>query len=232
LQKIERNFLSSSNLYYSTFGGFLMRTAFMWAVSVCSVLIYSAALAGPVAQVVGLKGEAVVIFGGKTTSLAMGNSINEGSEVRTANPGRVKLRFLDGSVVVVSDASTLKIEKFQPEGKGSSRNGSFVLDIGLISQKVSPSKDGSWEVRTPSAVTAVRGTEYIIEVKPNLATEVTVQGGSVQVKATNGLRNIPPAVILDEQNYETTCNTIRGCKASKVSKDERLRELNDRLSGV
>lgn len=218
-----------------------MRHAYWWTVLICGVFFHANAFAENVAEVVGLKGEAVMLSAGKMTSLTVGASVEEGAEVRTANPGRIKLRFPDGSIIVVGDASTLKIEKFHAGNKESPRVGRFVLDIGLISQTVAPSKKGSWVVRTPSAVTAVRGTQYIIEVKPDLETEVNVQSGAVTVEPMGrrmrgfiggaGIKN-PQPILLDQQSHGTTCSTAVGCRMTEKANDDRLRALTDRLSGV
>lgn len=153
----------------------------------CMQLILAAAFglpalghAGPVAEVVGLRGEAVVVFEGNTTPLVIGSKLEQGAEVRTSPAGRVRLKFIDGSVLVVGDATTLRLDQFRIEEQGSARRASLSLDIGLISQTVSPGA-GSWTVRTPSAVAAVRGTEYIVEVRKDLITEVNVKSGLVEV---------------------------------------------------
>lgn len=197
--------------------------------------------ASPVAEVVALRGQAVMVFAGKTTPLAIGTRLEQAAEVRTAAAGRVRLEFIDGSVLVIGDASTFKVDQFRIEERSGARRAGFSLDIGLISQTVSPSA-GSWTVRTPSAVTAVRGTEYIIEVKPDLITEVNVKSGTVEVEPlpprkklrTRGLADSAgaPSVLLDGANASTSCDAEDGCIGAEVLRPEHMRALDDRLSGV
>jgi hypothetical protein len=197
------------------------------------------AWADPVAEVVALRGFASLSVAGKTKPLKVGRQVEEGWEIRTAAPGRVKLRFSDGSVMVIGDGSRLRIEKFRPEAAGQPRQAGFMLDIGLISQVVTPSRDGQWSVRTPSAITAVRGTEYMVEVSRDLVTDVHVQTGAVTVEPARKVRMrgvpegpAPEPLLLDQQNLGASCNATGECQPTKALKEERIRALVDRLSGV
>ncbi|GAP33808.1 FecR family protein [Piscinibacter sakaiensis] len=216
----------------------------------CTGLVLSAAAgAAPIAEVVALKGEAVVVADGKTQALAVGSALDEGQVVRSMNPGRVKLRFVDGSVMVIGDGSTLRIERFKPAAGGKPRQAGFVLDVGLISQTVAPSGAGSWTVRTSSVVTAVRGTQYLVEVRPDQSTDVSVQTGAVVVETAQeaserrrarlrgaGSQEMaidmrPPApVTLDRANAGTNCNAEGECSGSRPWTPERLRAASERLA--
>jgi len=191
-----------------------------------------AAYADPVCEVVAVRGEALA--GAQT--LQVGQHLDVGAEVRTGAEGRVKLRFVDGSVLVVADHSTLKIKRFDVEG-GGTRHASFVLDLGLIGQTVQAQSGGSWEVRTPTAVTAVRGTEFMVEVGANLATAVNVQSGQVSVNtlamggrgATRGLSASTP-VVLNASHQGTDCNADQGCSPAATWSAARIESAQGRLS--
>lgn len=206
--------------------------------------------AAPVAEVVAIKGAAVLVSAGRTTALAVGTKVDEGQEIRSMDPGRVKLRFVDGSVVVVGDSSALRIERFRPPAGTTPRQAGFVLDTGLISQTVAPSALGSWTVRTSSVVTAVRGTQYLIEVKADQSTEVSVQSGAVAVEAAPAARsrlarvrslsgqpvsaNEPPPdpVLLNRANATTACTADGECSPARPWSPERQQQAAERLSGV
>lgn len=194
----------------------------------------AAAAAEPVCEVVALLGEARLGENGRM--LALGDRLEAGAEVRTGRSGRLRLRFGDGSTLVVSDGSVLVIERYeQPAGQG--RQARFLLELGLIGQKVMPG--GSWEVRTPTAVTAVRGTEFIVEVARNLDTAVNVQSGNVSVEAVQvspgGLtRSLRPRsmVALDSAEAGTQCNPDTGCSQVVTWSAARVKRAQDLLSGV
>lgn len=206
------------------------------------------ALAGEVAKVVALRGDAIVTQSGRASKLAVGAAIEEGAVIRTGTPGRVKLKFIDGSVVVIGDASSFKVDNMSLDEEGRRREAGFVLDIGLISQSVAPARDGSWAVRTPTAVTAVRGTEYVVEVRPDLATEVNIRSGEVVVEPVQQpgkrgarMRSIRTfdataegraSVVLGHEKLGTSCSLEGICEPAKMWGDARLKAVQDRLSGV
>lgn len=190
-------------------------------------MMAAAAQAAPVAEVMAVLGEAQA--DGK--ALAVGARLEPGAELRTGAKGRVRLRFVDGSSVVVSDDSRVRIQQFEPAANGQPRKATLWLELGLIGQKVAPG--GGWEVRTPTAVTAVRGTEFVVEVNGDQATAVHVQAGEVAVQASSRTRGIlpRPPVVLDTQADGTQCS-VAGCEAAKRWSGQKVQDLQGRLAGV
>jgi hypothetical protein len=185
-----------------------------WAQGVCSV----AALAGEVRSGARL--------------LALGDVLDAGAEIRTGDKSRVRLRCVDGSSLVLGDQSTLRLTRFTPASAGQPRAVSLWLELGVIGQKVSPG--GSWEVRTPSAVTAVRGTEFVVEVSQEQGTAVHVGQGQVAVESTVKTRSLTPRppTQLNTQSDGTQCSPTGGCTAASTWSPERVQALEDRLAGV
>lgn len=193
-------------------------------------LFAATAWANPVGEVAALRGEASAIRQGQARALSVGAKIEAGTEIRTGAQGRAKIKFVDGSVVILSDGSSLKVDGFAMGEGGKRKEAKFSLDIGLISQNVAPSEGGSWSVRTPTVVTAVRGTEFIIEVKPDTATDVSIQSGEVSVNSLKKTRALP--VFLKTPKAGTACNAEGVCSAAKEWKEDRLQNFQDRLSGL
>lgn len=193
----------------------------------------TAVLAEPVCEVLAVRGEASA----GTRALAVGDRLERGTELRTGANGRVRLRFIDGSTLVVSDSTVLKLERFELAAD-KRREVTLMLETGLIGQKVAPSPGGSWEVRTPTAVTAVRGTEFIVEVGRDLGTAVNVQSGKVTVEAVQSAggatRSLRPrsVVNLEDAQAGTQCNPSTGCSKSVTWSAERVKRAQDRLAGV
>ena len=202
--------------------------------SFCAALLLSAmalpAWAAPVAEVTAVRGDAK----SGSHALAVGDPLEIGAEVRTGTDGRVRLRFIDGSTLVVGDRTVMKVERFDmAAGDGNLREAAtLLLNAGLIGQKVAPSKGGSWEVRTPTAVTAVRGTEFVVEIEADQATAVNVQSGKVEVEAVQGTRSLRPRsrVTLADPQAGTQCNPSRGCSPSAAWEPERVKSTQARLS--
>lgn len=205
-------------------------------VALCVLAAAVAARAEPVCEVLAVKGEAQTLSAGAVRALAVGDKLEPGAELKTGAGGRVRLRFLDGSTVVVADSTVLKIARFE-QGPTKPRDASLQLETGLIGQKVAPVSGGAWEVRTPTAVTAVRGTEFIVEVGGDLATAVNVQSGKVAVEALQSAaggttRSLRPRsiVVLEDAQSGTQCNPSSGCSKSAIWSGERIKRAQDRLT--
>ncbi|HLO95513.1 MAG TPA: FecR family protein [Burkholderiaceae bacterium] len=133
-------------------------------------------------EVQSLKGSAQWQQGARQGAAQTGMAVPVGMELRTARGARLRLRCPDGSVLVMAEQSRLLVEHFEAPA-GQPRMASFLLKLGLLGQKVAPVAGGHWQVRTPSAVTAVRGTEFMVEVDARQTTQVHVLSGEVAVES-------------------------------------------------
>jgi len=201
-----------------------------WILAIALAACAAPALAAPVCEVVAVKGEA----NAAGQALAVGQQLEVGVEIHTG-AGRVRLRFSDGSMLVVGDHSVLRVARFE-SGPDKPRDASLELDVGLIGQQVAKHPGGSWEVRTPTAVTAVRGTEFMVEVGDDLATAVNVQSGEVKVEAVQsaagGTRSLHPRsiVTLAHTDDGTSCSPTQGCSTVKTWTPDRVKAAQDRLA--
>lgn len=202
----------------------------MRALLLCLSLLSSAAFAQQACEVMAVSGEAQRVDG---RALAVGDKLEVGTALRTGAAGRVRLKFIDGSVLVLADKSLLRIESFSA-GAGKPREASFMLELGLIGQRVSPAAGGSWRVRTPTAVTAVRGTEFTVEVGDDRATAVLVKTGEVAVEPTGSqTRSIKPRypVKLASKLSGTRCDAS-DCSDVSTWSAERVQRVEQRLGSL
>ena len=204
-----------------------MRAVFLFSMVLSAA---SSAWADPVCTVGGVSGEAR--SGAKL--LAKGDGLEIGAEIRTGAKGRVRLRCIDGSSLVLGDNSQLTLTEYKAAAGEQPRTVSLWLEVGVMGQKVTPGgANGSWEVRTPSAVTAVRGTEFVVEVNAEQATAVHVDTGEVAVDSTSKTRSLkhrPPTRLTGSANG-TQC-TASGCSDAAAWAPARVQALADRLAGV
>ena len=195
--------------------------------------------ASAVCEVVAVSGE--VWLGDPTAgssgrrALRQGERLLVGAELHTGNSGRVRLRFEDGSTLVLADRSTLTLERATPAGADGKRDLGLLLHLGLIGQRVKPG-GGRWEVRTPTAVTAVRGTEFLVEVAQDLSTAVHVQSGEVTVQGLPApgvpqLRSLKPRrpVLLQRTAVSTRCDDQGQCSDPIAWQAERVQTLQQRI---
>jgi hypothetical protein len=193
-------------------------------------LLCSTAFAQQACEVMAVSGDAQRVDG---KLLAVGDKLDVGTTLRTGTAGRVRLKFIDGSVLVLADKSQLRIEAFST-GAAQPRQAEFLLELGLIGQRVTPSAGGSWKVRTPTAVTAVRGTEFSVEVGDDRATAVHVKTGEVDVEPAGAqTRGIKPRypVRLAKALDGTRCDATE-CVAAMPWTADRVQRLDQRLGSL
>jgi hypothetical protein len=115
-------------------------------------------LRGETATVANLAGQ--VEQGGK--KLEPGEVLPQGSVIETGVDGSVTLNLADGSVVTLQKSSVLTLDEMvQITGVAAARSIRLKLDSGRLETVVKPHRDvGRFEIITPVAVSAVRGTQF------------------------------------------------------------------------
>ncbi len=111
-----------------------------------------------------------------------------GDEIRTSNEGKVKILFVDDSIVHISPKSKFSVEKYSVDQKNQQRAVSLKLVSGKMRSWVHSvfNKQSTFELYTPTATVGVRGTEFIISIdEEGNSTEIGVIDGLVSVKNLN-----------------------------------------------
>src|SRR5713226_8045322 len=140
----------------------------------------SAAIAG--ATIAEWKGNIRLSLPGQLPSNpSRGEQLPPGTILDTGS-GRLLLRLSDGSEVIVRAHTRLQVQ--QPSLTDPSY---FQLLLGRIRALINKRTGGAvpFELGTPSAVIAVRGTQFDVEVNPRNVTEVDVVDGLVEVFGQN-----------------------------------------------
>lgn len=177
------------------------------------VLVALLLLAFPVAAqevgtVAGLDGTADIGRGGAWTPAAVGAPIEQGDQLRTGRPGRLKVVFQDDSVLSVSEESMVVINEQVFDAANNKARSYFDLIHGKLNSIVSEyySRPGaSYQVKTATAVAGVRGTEFSISYDPDdEVTEVLGFNGTVQVHSL--LDPAGPGVIITANEATTVAH--------------------------
>src|SRR6202048_5105745 len=141
----------------------------------------TAAIAG--ATIAEWKGNIRLSLPGQLSSNPLrGEQLPPGTILDTGS-GKLLLRLNDGSEVIVRSPTRLQLQ--QPTLADPSY---FQLLLGRIRALINKRTGGAapFELGTPSAVIAVRGTEFDVEVNLRNVTEVDVVDGIVEVYGRNG----------------------------------------------
>lgn len=145
------------------------------------------------ARVVSVSGQVQHISGntGRKQPLSNEALVRVGDQILSAS-GTATVKLADGSVVRVSPNSRLIFNRLTQFGKAGMVDTRLRLDHGEVHTQVKPVIEGGsrFEIETPSAVAAVRGTVFSIQSGPG-TTSLQVTEGEVSFGAPGRIRNIP-----------------------------------------
>jgi hypothetical protein len=165
-------------------GGFLLRS---W---LGTVVTQTATLAD-------VSGVVEVLPAGSNTwqPVEPGRRVTTGDRIRTRASSAVTLAFFDGSTTSLAAKTELTVS--QLSGRRDGHDKIIVLHqwVGRTYNRVQRLLDPAsrFEIETPTAVTAVRGTVFTVEVTPDGATQVTVGEGLVEVTAQETTVEVQPS---------------------------------------
>lgn len=145
------------------------------------------------ATAVAVTGQVQLISGtdGRRQPLTEGAALRVGDEIRTS-AGSAMIRLADGSELRLSPDSRLIFNRLTQYGKTGMVDTRLRLDNGEIQTRVQPVLEGGarFEVETPAAVAAVRGTAFSLQALPT-GTRLQVTEGVVDFGQPGKTRRIP-----------------------------------------
>ncbi|MBR7801717.1 FecR domain-containing protein [Undibacterium fentianense] len=132
------------------------------------------------ATVIAMAGEVMEIKkNGSESNLAMGNVVQEGSQLKTGKNGFLTLSLPDNSRISIPSNSQVAIAKLRMAKYTRSPRTEIRLVQGKVESKVSPlsSNRGRFEVTSPLAIAGVRGTHFRVGVNENGIGNEVLEGG-------------------------------------------------------
>ncbi|MBN1138188.1 MAG: FecR domain-containing protein, partial [Anaerolineae bacterium] len=142
--------------------------------------------ASPTATLTQADGEVYILAAGATWQPArIGTSIQAGDSVRTGPHSAAQLTFSDGSMTSLDAEAEIAVARLDPRQDSDVNTVVLQQRLGRTYNRIRPSPDLAYhfEIETPTAVTAVRGTEFVVDVEFSGATHVVVIEGVVDVTA-------------------------------------------------
>lgn len=101
--------------------------------------------------------------GGEWTALAPADGLSQGDQVRTLAASRMKILLRDDSVLTLGESSQLRLDE---QVSGKAPQSTFWLLFGTI-RAIATERYGAagahFEVKTPTAIAGVRGTEFVAQ---------------------------------------------------------------------
>jgi hypothetical protein len=131
-------------------------------------VLATAAQADPIGQIKVLSGEVYIERAGVRTAAALGVAVNQSDRIITGKDGSVGVSFADQALLSAGPNTSLVLDQFNYDP--ATRQGSFDVSLrrgtlSAIAGKIVAQTPGAMKVRTPAAVLAVRGTEFVVHVE-------------------------------------------------------------------
>ena len=126
--------------------------------------------------------------GDARTAVVQGGKLEEGTALLVGPDAFVAVKLADGTVVRVQAHSELQLRQLRRRGRAGSVQSVLEMRSGAVESSVPPSAEPfrRFELRTPLAVTSVRGTRFSVAMTDTGATAASVLNGSVAVQPRQG----------------------------------------------
>lgn len=126
----------------------------------------------------------VQLPGGPPQAPQPGQPLPEGARLQAGADSFVTVRLADGTLVRVQADSQVQLEQLRRRGRAGDAQSVLQLERGSVEPSVPPQPPHGqrhFEIRTPSASTAVRGTRFVVELAPDGRTLAAVTEGALAV---------------------------------------------------
>lgn len=143
--------------------------------------VFHAAAAGAT-SITETDGKVLFLKSGSYTwaQVSRGQVLAAGDQLKTASGSRATVTFDDASRVQLNPGSSFTLKEATPQASG------MELKLGSLKAWISKSLNRRFQVRTPTAVCSVRGTEFGVDVDGSGDTSVQMFGGLLAVADTTG----------------------------------------------
>lgn len=112
--------------------------------------------------------------GAPPQALVLGDELNEGDLIEVEKQGFATLTLADGSRLLLSGGSRLRLQSLRDLPTANVGLADFVLEAGHVQADVQHQRPGSrFEVKTPMAITGVRGTHFGVGLPATDGAQVT-----------------------------------------------------------
>jgi hypothetical protein len=166
-----------------------------WSLIGCAALAQAQQLTS-IGHVTALEGVVMGHHTGRSQAerLHLRSVVHQEDRIETMAASKVELALLDGTVLTLGPKSSLRLTEYVYTPSAQRQQSvlqAFVGAFRIAVQKVLP--EGVFEVHTSNAVAAIRGTEWMAEVKPEATAVVVLEG---QVAVRHARPDIGGAVVL------------------------------------
>jgi len=174
----------------------MRRSAPTWWLSVltiASTLLWSLTVLAQesIGQVTALQGQATVqrADSAQAMPLSVQSPVYRDDTIQTLEASKIKLYLIEGTELALGERGTMTLSQFVFAPQRHTHRGVVSIARGIfraVTRKVLPQT--TFEVRTATAVAAVRGTQWLGEVTPDATAIVVLEGEVTVVHADASVR--------------------------------------------
>lgn len=150
-------------------------------------------------------GDVTVLADGDSAprNVTIGQKLAEGSKIRVGENSYLSLQFADGSITRVMSNSVVQLARVREQAKSVNRV--IKLQHGAVDVSVTPQSEetkrrkkdaNTFEIMTPGAIAAVRGTRYDVTVSDTQDTTSSVTEGTVGISSRTPTQSASDPVAL------------------------------------
>ncbi len=126
-------------------------------------------------------GSSTLTRNGKTVNLKVGDIVSNGDIIKTSKGGIVELVYDDTSKITIKENSVVQIGSISVKDSGS-----VSVVSGEVSGKFVKLKKGEHKLGSPTAICAVRGTEFTMGVSKGGSSKIELTEGKLDVRNPYG----------------------------------------------
>ncbi|MDD5302395.1 MAG: FecR family protein [Elusimicrobia bacterium] len=188
------------------------RTGTRAAIAALFLAVVFRAVGAQAVAISSAEGKVLFLKSGSYTwnQVSTGQVLAPGDQLKTGTGSRATVTFDDASRVDLSPGSSFTLKEATPQASG------MELKLGSLRAWISKSLNRRFQVRTPTAVCSVRGTEFGVDVDGGGDTRVQMFGGLLAVSDKSGNE----VLVKDRESIEVTREGL-GRVTDGASREER-----------
>lgn len=162
---------------------------------------------------------------GKMETAKVGFKVYAGDAIQSGADSRAKIIMSDKNVINVSPDSKVTIAKYENNPAKDSRNVELKVDYGKVRASVEQQYDGEknkFNVRTPTAVAGVRGTDFVAGFNPTTRQTTVVTFTGVVAVGSPGANGSITNPVYVRPGQSTSVNEGQKAETPKVIPSEQL----------
>jgi hypothetical protein len=123
----------------------------------------------------------------------MGTAVQLGDVIKTGPGSRLRLRFVDGSILALGENTKLSVDLFAVDATNKSRTVVLTVLEGIVNAAAAKSGESKfdYQIKTTNGYSAVRGTKWIVAFQQSLM-HIYVLNGIVEMGSEGGT---PPVMV-------------------------------------